>query len=584
MPKILALLYLFLCSCKTQSSDDGLILNRVTNDSSRFQWIDLSREDFLKYADRQEEDLDKAPLAANHPLALRMQYWLDSIDRNLRQKYSEHLKNTPKPQALLFNSPDPIAYTTGATACLELKVQYLKAESKSSNSAGSDASALHFDRQNNAFSPREFSGKLPPSHEMSLEQRIEFLRWMLAPYPSCQVDISGDTVMLSGRCGQGESMPLAATTYSKICTSQVSSSVVVHTGLIAKYEEAEVIAALAHELGQYYMAHMVTPAEVYNYTYRLGTKSPTVKPQREPSLEGLKKQLDQLAADRWRPWRKLYPVPNQKLDSILFLPMASLSTIFQKSSCEQKIPCEHACSRLAVHYNELSQAVGTFPFEPLIEAALPAYNKYERLSQECLDSVKDSEFFLPQIADSMGSLIGRGAFHQFFTVKPAYPSAWEAWQQVGSELPLKVQQLDSSNSKLFKLAADEGLGFFTSEGEADSLALEWLDSMGISSENFVRLQVKGFLSLEPTIGAKPDISAAECERLYKNNWLDSSGRTIFVPLDAPGQGSRGSCYRAFNAAREIAVHSYNNDQNTGLPPAPGPEWKSLVEMALSIDK
>jgi hypothetical protein len=148
----------------------------------------------------------------------------------------------------------------------------------------------------------------------------------------------------------------------------------------------------------------------------------------------------------------------------------------------------------------------------------------------------------------------------------------EAIEAIGSQL---TQKFDSYFEILAEARASR-LGQYTTEQEADELAAEWLDFIGLdpiaASDAFI------FLGLTRE-GGKDDyiIGGKKCKEMRDNDWKDDNGDDIFVPIGDYSEVHHSTCYRAFNASREITAHDYQTTSDSIQ--APGITWEDIREQA-----
>ena len=119
---------------------------------------------------------------------------------------------------------------------------------------------------------------------------------------------------------------------------------------------------------------------------------------------------------------------------------------------------------------------------------------------------------------------------------------------------LKVRR-DSGGVSPEEAATKVGLGVYTYEQEADELALEFLTLLGIEP---IRATDAWFALF--AIGMGPDSSKREidqCRTLFKNDWLDASGKPVTIPLGGYEDPHHSWCFRVFNTTREIKAHGYD---------------------------
>jgi hypothetical protein len=120
------------------------------------------------------------------------------------------------------------------------------------------------------------------------------------------------------------------------------------------------------------------------------------------------------------------------------------------------------------------------------------------------------------------------------------------------------------------------LGFYTSEQEADEMALELLARTGIDPAVGIRMVLGNHAAVEKLNpgAADPDaIDAATCAALAAKDFRDEAGNEVSVPVGDLADPHHSFCFRAWNLARELRVHRYTV---TGtVPTPPGGAWADL---------
>jgi hypothetical protein len=117
------------------------------------------------------------------------------------------------------------------------------------------------------------------------------------------------------------------------------------------------------------------------------------------------------------------------------------------------------------------------------------------------------------------------------------------------------------------LMREHGLGFYTTEQEADEIALELMSKIGVPPG----VAVDKVLNMLKTFGGD-GIGWTECSMLRDHGWKDANGADVSVPVGDPSNAHHNLCFRAFNMTREINAHRY---EPVARPSAPGGDWTLL---------
>jgi hypothetical protein len=150
-------------------------------------------------------------------------------------------------------------------------------------------------------------------------------------------------------------------------------------------------------------------------------------------------------------------------------------------------------------------------------------------------------------------------------------------------------------AQLQKLAADQDakvqkfaerlrlgrIGLYTTEQEADDLAVEWVNKLGFTTGD----AIDGWLAYLEYFarGYSPpgELSPSECRSLYESNFKD--GRAyVTVWLGDLNSAHHAGCYRVYNIWREQRAHAY-----TPAATIPRPEfttWSDVLGRAKELSQ
>jgi hypothetical protein len=128
--------------------------------------------------------------------------------------------------------------------------------------------------------------------------------------------------------------------------------------------------------------------------------------------------------------------------------------------------------------------------------------------------------------------------------------------------------------------AENNLGIYTDEQEADEIALEFMVKMGLPPEAYLEAHLNRFSNNATTSSGiifPTEIDMETCAKLYKNNWKDENGNTINVPVANFHSKYHSDCFRIYNLDQEIKGHKYEASPN---PPAfnnpTGKNWEQII--------
>lgn len=108
-------------------------------------------------------------------------------------------------------------------------------------------------------------------------------------------------------------------------------------------------------------------------------------------------------------------------------------------------------------------------------------------------------------------------------------------------------------------ALRQGLGYYTSEEEADTLTVEFAALLGWDPVIYTKIFLSEYEFLwrsGQSRNSEVSLSPKECQRLALADWQDSTGVPALVPLGVFWDVHHNPCYRAWNTHQEIIAHDY----------------------------
>jgi hypothetical protein len=560
-----SLLLTLASSCRSIPSSNSTLdhdLGRYLNESSPYQWVHLSEEQFAQNEEWDPNDL----LPATHPARKRLQFWLDQIDQLLRRRDPQAMAQVPKPKAIIGIWPGFSAYVSYAATCLSSPAR-LEGEGPPRL-----VESLEFDR------PKGFFRQQKPGFclkgQLTIKQEDDFLRWALSPYPECTFQRQGSELVFPSGCRSLFRIPTAARIDS-IAINSTHPFISVYNQVIETLTEEEMLFTLAHEAAHYYMGHAVTPGKLYGQFYKIGPRNSGQKPATDANLIALGQEVES-AAGIVAEFTEQHPVPGQTYHSLLFR-IARQLTPDLRNGC-QGSECRTPCQKLGFHLDTTRPTLEDFPGKPITATARTAYTQFETLLQSCIqDSRSQSD---PTLAQSFRYAL---ALHTPALARRVESdikglSFSELWTHLQKALPSLQQQARSKMEQSYRQAQSQNLGQYTIEQEADELAIEWLHDLGVAPQIGIVTAFK-LLQLQETASPLPTSSGAwgsrACREAYQRGWKDGSGQPLYVPVGDYHDIHHSSCFRAFNLAREIEVHAFRNPAHGSLPTAPGGSWESI---------
>jgi hypothetical protein len=160
-----------------------------------------------------------------------------------------------------------------------------------------------------------------------------------------------------------------------------------------------------------------------------------------------------------------------------------------------------------------------------------------------------------------------------------------------ADLGSKSAAMDVEEKDMLEKLRDGKIGLYTTEQEADDIALDLSTKLGISAGEFLGAWIKFMRATEAVYGPSiwndketGEVGPEKCEALIRANFTEPGPDGAPVPvrmtLGSLESNHHGECYRAYNLWRENNAHRYET-RGTFLPPV-GPSWGELAKYAASL--
>jgi hypothetical protein len=561
-----------------------------TNGNEPWQWVtqtDAETDAFLTSLGYPKHTV----FPPNHPATVRMQAWLDALMVVARQADDSHSRNRatvrdiPRPIVRISKGDSINASVNGIPICLELKgridqdANAQPVKRNANQTAIKNDVELSYDIRN-----RLFSASTPLKGCQTPKQNPEpaaFVRWFNAKNLQCQLKIFENDVIVPPVCmsknNTGQFQP-----FGTIRMSATVPLVVFGEGMMrAASTEHEAVSILAHELAHILKSHAANEDSGYDYFYTIAKRNPKSKPVPDSKQEVLGEKLRMMSRDL-----SFYQVAGSRFDGALFPSSFGFANANSFPFCSASSSCQKACQDLNAFV--LSKAFATivenqntpiflggkpsFPLSKLSDEQVPAYLTFEQKLSTCAA-------FEPVQKDDP-----QGTYMQLTKGSPTYVQ-----QYVASNLPANREQLMTAITQAFRARAkqkkalyaealDTRLGYYTVEQEADELALELLTLLGVNPATLPMFEMKLGGIAEQERGLDPlQISHFQCTQLRANNWKSLTGGQAKIPLGSIADLHHGSCFRVYNADREIATHGWKIRKSSHPTPAFEAPWGTLLD-------
>lgn len=554
-------------------------LGRSTNDFSPYQWFDTSDEDYYTKMNLDKGDKREAAYASKHAAMCRLQFWAEAVDSMLRERDGEKFNVVPKPKVKLMKNEVANAYVSQISVCLDLSISFAGAPEK----GGSEA--LGFSRRDGVFFDAKNEVKRCVRSPLPLEEQIALVKWQLSPNGQCTFKVQDKALVLDESClGKNHALGKIRSG-KKFVVKAISNQLTFTSKLLETLSEDQAISVLAHELGHYYMAHGVAPAGTYGMFYKLGESNPEKKPQADAESEALGKQLTDITEHNLF---KYVAFKNQKYHSVLFAPVSLLAGPFSSkdapicqafsAACE---PCVALHQFFADAYRD--KGLGGFPYKAVTLEQEKLYFKYEQLTTACASKIKLSEQGMIDGALPQSEIISMVASsNKIFSNRMQPLPAKSNANDLLLAITAKAQTMDQAFKEKIQVFLQDAIKFnlsrYTVEQEADELSAEWVHALGIDPRAAIASAIKmGKLKPEGAPRLPGEVSAVECEKLYKNKWRDAKGNYAMIAVADWQDEHHSYCFRAFNIDREISVHKLLESESQRKTEKPAPTWPEILK-------
>jgi hypothetical protein len=259
-------------------------------------------------------------LPDNHVVAESMKYWVNLIDKKVRESNPELTRTVPKPKVKVINSKQVNAWVAPAAACVEAEIVFSQGiidqmvasidPGVKINFVQAKDLSLEYDRMRILGDISYLSMDGPSSKPTCVQAKYgeslgDFVKFFNQQSTTCKLMVSPDQkkLVVSGeKClvvdasfGSRRGPPPTGCENEKVVNvftgaktarfNSTSNVFIMTTGIIAGInKEEEVVSVVAHELGHYYRAHVTTMNDkAYNYFYQQEEQPTLQKPPVHPA-------------------------------------------------------------------------------------------------------------------------------------------------------------------------------------------------------------------------------------------------------------------------------------------------------------
>jgi hypothetical protein len=346
----------------------------------------------------------------------------------------------------------------------------------------------------------------------------------------------------------------------------------VTTDLIAAVDERTLAVVLAHELGHYYRAH-VTDAVLQKYDFWYDTEIDRKKrPVPAANAAALQAAYGELVAGPRTVQAAVAGHYSPRLRTFLLTAIAPLLA----ERTEPGFVCAGARDALGPWTATLLDGYGA-PTD-----ATTSYLAFERALVTCaprLDLRADPDAHTLSYGRVLMAVFAAKLTGATF---PFYASLAD----VLGALDARAVRLDQKAAALSRQVAQNRIGLYTIEQEADDIAMEISTRLGIAPDQVLAAWLDFMRAIAAAVPsyyrAQYDAEYASCNQLLADGFTttDGSGAKVaaFVPIGDLGEPHHSDCYRLFNFWRDQQQRQYT----VATPLAFPDDWATLQAEARQL--
>jgi hypothetical protein len=534
-----------------------------------YHWVQVSQEEI-------DTAFAEKTVPQNHAIAVRLQDWITRFDTEVRAIVRAKTGQTliaPSPKIRVVVDAAVNAFIMGLPTCLASVAKpepgaypLIVFTGPSKIAQGNDTFCVE-----------------PLEWPAATNTRLDWLN-RLGGYP---VRPEASALVI------GDGVSTGTLRAGKVATIASASLVNVNLGLVANMSEKSAAVVIAHELGHYYRSHSSTASEPhYDFWFDRERQIPE-RPKPVADQAQYAAEYERLKVPR-------FLIAGQTAHPRVATTLINWMTSLQVAPghvCEQTK--KTIASWPAAVNAELTQQTLS---DELSGAARRAYLDLEKVAAPCIAKVKlTDEALPPPPAPGTTQPTTTTPFptenipRQWFLQKIAQPlrasiqdaelASSTSLEDLVARLTTKSKALDAEAPAFLQRLADNQIGLYTGEQEADDISMEIATKLGITPSEVLNSYVELMRFMNTLYGDKFEalnnsFTSAECEALMQRGFREANGQSIHMPLGTLDDPHHALCYRIFNLYRENEAHAYR----TGAPnfPNSGASWADIQAQAKAI--
>lgn len=315
---------------------------------------------------------------------------------------------------------------------------------------------------------------------------------------------------------------------------------VMTTGALNQFiRENDLRYTLAHELAHYLYAHGSLVKSGYHYFYHQNALNHAApKPLADHTLKSIGEKVVKLPSFRTQ------PIEGQEFHSQMFAYFReAMKRLIEPACSNSEAPCYLPCEGLRKIQKDSREFrdFGQFPQSDLSDQALEQYWLYEKNFTACAKSIAlldhDAQPEKGGVSRKKASLI-------YWNADTAEKTNL---YDLAIEMNRRIFLKDDEQNRVLAEALEQRVGYFTTEEEADNLALEWSANFKIEPDDAFKYWIEYAFSLK---GKEQDAELSfgfeRCAGFFRT-YIDRiyEDQAPLVPIGSYSDPHHSLCYRAY---------------------------------------
>jgi hypothetical protein len=518
------------------------------DDSNPLHWIEASDDEIYNAIDIIHDNPSYLPYT--DPLSLRVQAIADRLDSKLRLYYPARMAVVPKPRIRLMKKSQANAFVSKSLVCVSINARLgdtVLSDETQDTRLSKDELILQFSANGRigVFTKDQIECIDRRQLNVNTDDVIDWLQNSLL-LESCDVTSDENTLYLGKNCDLGQYHGVHTQT---LALMTASNRITLMTGLFDLSQDIEdLIFPIYHELAHYYRSHGSLIKKSFQYFYSLSSTSHSrAKPLADHSLDDLGERL--LALPKFR----TQTVTGQKYHSELFSYNKYAMHTLIKPACRQEssscfIPCQNL-DQFISDETMIQRTFKSFPQAQLNEDGLRQYFVWENYLKSCYSSISVQH----KGPSKPGDIAYELSRKVYWNSDEKKAQAAETLLDLFLLMNESLEKRDFKHNVLLQKAIDHRLGIYTTEQEADHLAVDWMLMQGLSGEKVMTYWLNYIRSKSGSMqDSKYSLNARRCLKLYYSSprWSED-GRFVPIPLGSFSQTHLSPCFRLWNLEQRI---------------------------------